>query len=157
MEKKAKKEKKTKEKGKGKGKLIIIILLLIVLGAGGFFGYRIFAAKNASKTPATTTEKAVSAYTFGLDEVLVNLSDEGTRYIKIQVYIGYDNKKLTTEVTENKAILRDMVISVLRTKSAADFSPEGVEKIKKELLSKINPLLSKGQATNIYFNDILVQ
>lgn len=150
--------KKEKDKVKGKGKIIIIILLLIVLGAGGFFGYRIFAANNANKKPATTTDKSVSTYTFGLDEVLVNLMDEGsTRFIKIQVYIGYDNKKLTTELTENKAVLRDMVISVLRTKKAEDFSPDGIDKIKKELLSKINPLLSKGQATNIYFYDILVQ
>lgn len=151
-------EKKEKVKGKGKGKIIIIFLLVIVLGAGGFFGYRIFAANSSNKKAAVTAEKTVSGYTFGLDEVLVNLSDEGsTRYIKIQIYIGYDNKKLTSELTENKAVLRDKVISVLRTKNSSDFSPQGVENIKKELLTKINPLLDKGQATNIYFYDILVQ
>ena len=156
--------KKEKTKGKGKGrffiKILIVLLLLAAIGGGGYFGYKKFFANSNNKTAtaASSEVKVVSDYTFGLDEILVNLSDEdSTRYIKIKVYIGYDKKKLGTELTEKAPILRDKVISVFRTKKAADFSSKGIEIIKSEILSKINPLLTKGQATNIYFYDILVQ
>lgn len=178
-------ENKKQKKGGGKLKFIIIgVVVVALLGAGGYFGYSHFFA---SKTNATKTlipqqqvavqqiqgqqvqgqqtvqnvsylQQVVSAKTYGLDEFLVNLADEdGKRYLKIKVFLGYDNKKLDTELEEKKPILRDVVISVLRTKKAADISAKGVDNIKMEIIQRINPVLTKGQLNNVYFNDILVQ
>lgn len=153
------KDKKGKEK-KGKGKLLIIvviILLLVIIGGGGYFGYKILNQNKANATEHSTA-KEVPELTFGLEEFLVNLADEGsTRYIKVKVYIGYDTKKLTEEMTTKTPAIRDTIIKILRSKKAQDFSDKGTEAVKAEILEKINPLLTKGKATEIYFNDILVQ
>lgn len=180
-------ENKKEKKGGSKVKIILIaVVAILVVGAGGYFGYTMFlkdkgtSAKTAAKTTqqvviqqaqqqtgaagqqtvqnATYLQQVVSAKTFGLDEFLVNLADEdGKRYLKVKVFLGYDNKKLDAELEEKKPILRDAIISVLRTKKAADITPKGVESIKLEIIQRINPLLEKGQLNNVYVNDILVQ
>lgn len=166
---------------------IIAIVILLLVGAGGYFGYNLFSngkaqankgvIKPQQQLPAQQLQTAqqqgpaqqsqqnisylqqvVSAKTYGLDEFLVNLADEdGKRYLKVQVFVGYDNKKLDSELDEKKPILRDAVISILRTKKAADITSKGLDNIKMEMIQRINPVLTKGQLNNIYFNDILVQ
>lgn len=164
-----------KEKKDGsKLKIIIITVAAVaVLGAGGYFGYNQFFAskekttKNVVQQPAPVQQvvqngsylqQVVSAKTYGLDEFLVNLSDEdGKRYLKVKVFLGYDNKKLDTELEEKKPILRDAVISVLRSKKSTDINAKGIESIKMEIIQRINATLEKGQLNNVYFNDLLVQ
>jgi len=180
-------ESKKEKKGGSKIKIILIaVVAILVVGAGGYVGYNMLLKDKgvAAKTTAHTTQQVViqqaqqqtgvaaqqqvqnaafmqqivSAKTFGLDEFLVNLADEdGKRYLKVKVFLGYDSKKLDSELEEKKPILRDAIISVIRTKKAADITPKGVESIKMEIIGKVNPLLEKGQLNNVYINDILVQ
>lgn len=163
------------ENGKGNGpKLIIIVLvLLIIMGAGlGFGGYFIYnkvmnntttAAHNTNaNTNVLNPSSGLSAYTYSMDEFLVNLSDEGgKRFFKTKIYIGYDTKKkkdMDKELEEKKPILRDAINGVLRSKKATDLSTQkNVEDLKKELLDRINPCFESGKASNIYFYDILIQ
>lgn len=176
-------ENKKEKKSGSKIKIISIILVaLIVVGASGYFGYSMFLKdKGAKKTKTTTTQQqiaaqqgtvpqaainsnyldqVVSAKTFELGEFLVNLADEdGKRYLKVTVYLGYDDKKLDAELETKKAIIRDGVISVLRTKKAADIIPKNMNNIKLEIIQRINPMLEEknGQLSNVYFYDVLVQ
>lgn len=178
-------ENNKEKKGGSKLKIIIITVVAVAaLGAGGYFGYNQFFASKESTTkkvvqqqiPMQQTQQVqaqqgqqmvqngsylqqvVSAKTFGLDEFLVNLADEdGKRYLKVKVFLGYDNKKLDTELEEKKPILRDAVISVLRSKKSTDISAKGIDNIKIEIIQRINATLEKGQLNNVYFNDLLVQ
>jgi flagellar FliL protein len=170
-----------KEKKDGSKLKIIVITVaaVIVLGAGGYFGYNHFLASKENTTKKVVQQQipvqqmqqgqqmaqngsylqqVVSAKTFGLDEFLVNLADEdGKRYLKVKVFLGYDNKKLDAELEEKKPILRDAVISVLRSKKSTDITSKGIESIKMEIIQRINATLEKGQLNNVYFNDLLVQ
>lgn len=178
-------ENKTEKKGGKKIKLILMgLIALIIVGAGGYFGYSKFAKdKGTQKTTPTTAQTApttaqaqaktnqnqnqnqsyleqiVSEKNIGLDECLVNLADEdGKRYVKTKIFVGYDkNSKLETELTEKKPLIRDAVITVLRSKKAAEITPKNMDNLKMELIQKINPLLKKGQINNVYFSDLLVQ
>ena len=170
-----------KEKKDGSKLKIIVITVaaVIVLGAGGYFGYNHFFASKENTTKKVVQQQipvqqmqqgqqmaqnggylqqVVSAKTFGLDEFLVNLADEdGKRYLKVKVFLGYDNKKLDAELEEKKPILRDAVISVLRSKKSSDINAKGIESIKMEIIQRINGTLEKGQLNNVYFYDLLVQ
>lgn len=175
-------ESKKEKKGGSKIKVMVIaVVAILVVGAGGYVGYTMFLKDKgtAAKTTVhatqqvqqqtgagaqqvvqnvTFTQPVVSEKTFDLGEFLINLSDEdGKRYLKVKMFLGYDEKKLAAELEEKKPILRDAVISVVRTKKAADITPKGVETIKMEIIQRINPLLEKGQLNNVYINDILVQ
>jgi len=159
-------EKLKKGSKEGKGnifKIIIIVLLLLIVVGGAAFGGMYFAGKKglgATPVPTKTEESAeTAALTYSLDEFLVNLSDEdGRRYLKVKVFIGYgENEELTKELETKKPIIRDLVNTSLRAKKTTDFSATGVDTIKKELIESINPVLIKGKISHIYFNDILVQ
>ncbi|MGH4120093.1 flagellar basal body-associated FliL family protein [Clostridium sp.] len=139
-------------------KIIIIVLLILVIIGGATFGVMYFLNKKNSSVPAKP--EAIIEQTYPLGEFTINLIDDGgKRYLKVNVYIGYEiNKNLTTELDEkNEPIIRDAVNTYIRAKHAADFSVTGLDLIKNELIKSINLNLTKGKITNIYFNDILVQ
>ncbi|AYD40676.1 flagellar basal body protein FliL [Clostridium fermenticellae] len=167
---------------KGKRKLIILVLVLIIIVCVGvYLGYSLFLkdklgsegvsakqqqlqqtqAVQAGQTTQTITQQIVSSKTYELskDDILVNLADtDSSRYLKVNIYLGYDSKKLDSELEEKQPIIMDTVINVLRTKKAADISSaKGLETVKVELIQRINPLLQKGQINNIYFSNVLVQ
>ena len=141
-------------------KILIIVLLSLVVVGGAAFGGMYLAGKNeASATTKPEKAQEIAVITYSLDEFLVNLLDEdGRRYLKVKVYIGYeDNEELTAELETKKPIIRDAVNTSFRAKKTTDFSATGVDAIKNELIARINPVLTKGKISNIYFNDILVQ
>ena len=163
-----KKEKKEK-KGIGSNLIIVILLVVIIVGllgmAGGYYFFNIKGnvskvALSTAKVTTTTDAKKVSTLTFPLtEEFLLNLSDEGGKnLIKTKISVGYDNKKLTVEITAKTPIIRDSIISVLRSKKSTNFKLEkDIDNVKKEILVRINLSLTAGQANNIYFDDILIQ
>lgn len=177
-------ENKIEKANSSKGKLVIIfILILAVIGAGAYIGYSKFLS-NPNKTNQTQNQtqqvqnnmqvqsqsqsvnasalsQVVSSKTFQLsssDGLTVNLADTDTsRYLKVSVYLGYDDKKLTDELTEKQPIITDAVIGILRTKKAADIVPKNMDTIKMAIIQRVNPMLKKGQINNVYFTDLIVQ
>lgn len=157
--KKAKDNDKEKKKG-SKTKILIIVLIFFVIVGASFAVYTLFFSKKTTSTSAKTsiTQNVISANTYSLDECLVNLTDAGGKnYLKVTVFVGYESSKVAAELETKKPIIRDVVINILRSKSSADFSSNKAEKIKTQILNKINPLLTKGKIDNVYFDDILVQ
>ncbi|ENK0837397.1 flagellar basal body-associated FliL family protein [Clostridium botulinum] len=171
-------EKNVEKKDSGLKKIIIIVVVLAIIGAGAFGGYMLFAknkkgANSANQMPVNNTnvinsqqtnngmypqQVVVSSKTYSLDEFLVNLADEdGKRFVKAKIFIGYEEKKLAKELETKKPILRDAVIGVLRSKKAADINPKNIDKIKVEIINKISPMLEKGRINSIYFDDLIVQ
>lgn len=149
-----------KPKKRNTAKIVIIVLLVLVLiGGAAFAGMYFFGNKGAAATTNTPKVAEIIEVTYSLDEFLINLTDdEGRRYLKADIFIGYeDNKKLTEELVTKKPIIRDVVIATLRLKKTTDFSDTGIDVIKNELIAKVNPILTKGKISHIYFNAILVQ
>ncbi|WP_369702601.1 flagellar basal body-associated FliL family protein [Clostridium moutaii] len=159
--------------------VLTTLLLLIAISAGAYFGYNKFL-KNSSKNSSAVSQNSslgqtqqvsnqgggnssylqqvVSDYTFDLSDFTVNLADEGGKnYLKISVFLGYDDKKLSAELTDKKPMIRDAVIDILRTKKVSDINPKYMDNIKMEIIQKINPMLEKGKLNNVYFDDILTQ
>ncbi|WP_446897147.1 flagellar basal body-associated FliL family protein [Clostridium sp. LBM24168] len=175
-------ENKVEKADSSKVKVVLIgILILAVIGAGAYFGYNKFlkngktdAAQNtipqtnsvqqatnqvqSQSSNASFLSQIVSAKTFGIDEITVNLADKGSsRYLKAAVSLGYDDKKLDSELNDKKPIITDAVIGILSSKKAEDISPKNMENIKMEIIQKINPMLEKGKLNNVYFTDLIVQ
>ena len=140
-------------------KIIIIVLLLLVVVGGAAFGGMYFASKGKTTTEKPAKAEEVIEVTYSLEDFLVNLLDEDNRrYLKVKVFIGYEeNEDLHAELEAKKPIIRDLVNTTFRSKRTTDFTATGVDSIKSELIASINPILTKGKITHIYFNDILVQ
>lgn len=170
--------KEKKKSGVGVKVILIVFFLVAAVGVGVFFGYSKFLGDKSTKSNENDTnsyaaqtqtqtqsgqnssylQHIVSAKTFDLEEFTINLADEGGKnYLKVNVYLGYDSKKLTEELTEKTPIIRDAIIEVLRTKKVEDISDKNMDNIKIEIIQRINPMLEKGKINNVYFSDILTQ
>ncbi|WP_291582949.1 flagellar basal body-associated FliL family protein [Clostridium sp. UBA6640] len=142
--------------------ILIVLLVLILIGGAAFAGFFIAtknSPKNDSNAATTGTNVLKDEVFFEVDELLVNLADEGkARYLKIKIALSYQNNgALTKELETKKPKIRDIIANTLRTKKTTDLSPEGIDPLKKELNEKVNEILSEGKIVDVYFSEILVQ
>lgn len=158
-------EKKSGIKGSIFKIIIVVFLAAILLGGGAFAGF-IFANKSSTVAGDTdkNTNQVLQPKTFSLgDDFVVNLQSDGaSRYLKAKIYLGFPDTEgsevMESELESNKPIIRDAVNTVIRSKKAEEFKDEAsVEKIKGEMMNRINPLLKEGQIVAIYFYEIIIQ
>lgn len=159
-----------KEKSNGAlFKIILLVLLILIVMGLGFVGYLLTTKKtsatinpNSAISENTKSTIETSPYTYKLDEFLLNLSDDGgKKYLKIKLSLGYDakNKKnMDKDLTDKTDNMRDTIISILRSKKSSDIATQtGIDDLKKEILTKINPFFQNGKVNSVYINDILIQ
>lgn len=94
-----------------------------------------------------------------LDPFIVNLaSDAGKRYLKITIQLELARPGMANEVTNRMPQIKDAVITVLSSKAADDLlTIEGKFRLKEQVLTRINNLLTTGVVKNIFFVEFVIQ
>lgn len=173
-------ESKEAEGGGGKKKnlliFIIIGVLVLLLVGGGLLAFLLMggsdqppeaqmqqaAPQGAGASGASRASKS-SLLTVGpmypLDQFIVNLmSQGGKRYLKTTMTLELSDEAMSAEIEKKSAVLRDVIIGVLSSKTVEEISTErGKEKLKEELVSSINEVLVDGYVKNIFFTDFVIQ
>ena len=164
------------EKKKGNTVLIIVIALLVVLliggGAAAFFllggshdeaapqaaSQEVKADKKKSSSKKSTDHLAIGPM-YPMAQFIVNLlSESGNRFLKVAIDLELSDVKLQPEMDHKKSLIRDIIIRTFSSKTFEEISTlKGKDKLKEEVLDKINENLSDGQVKNIYFADFVVQ
>jgi flagellar FliL protein len=170
-----------------KSKLSRVLLGLVVLMAGGmaFLGWnylRLHKANAASqsavssgatqgqdsehskKNPSKPDGKtgAVEGATLTLEPFLVNLADkDNSRYLKINIQILVPSKEVAEKITTagiHVPKIRDAILGILTTKVADDvITNDGKQKLKKEIIEKLNDFLPEKPASDVFFTEFVVQ
>jgi flagellar FliL protein len=172
-------EEKTEEvvekKSGGSMVLIIVIVLLVLLLVGG--GLVAYFLLSSSDTPAVNTapgqtksmktnrrsKRSTDYLTVGpmypMSQFIVNLlSENGSRFLKTSIDLEMDKTELSAELDKKKPLIRDIIIRTLSSKTFEEISTmKGKDRLKDELVSKINDVLTDGQVKNIFFTDFIVQ
>lgn len=170
----------TEEKKKKGGSLVIIIvivLFVLLIGIMGLIAYLIGSSSgdegavqeapkeevkpNAPKTQAPSqrgSDYANIGPMYPLDQFTLNLlSDSGSRYVKCTVELEQNSELLKPELDKKVAIIRDIIIRTLTAKTFEEISTaKGKERLKDELVGKINEILTDGFIKNVYFTDFVV-
>lgn len=169
------------EEGGGKKKsplklIIILVVVLVLLVGGGLAAYLfLFKSKSADHNAATTEEKApakeekakkdkksgekATTVVYSMGAIIVNLADQGVqRYLKVQIAVELDNPKLEEEVKKREPQIKDIIISVLSSKTVSDVNtPQGKIALKQEIIKRANMVLTEGEITNLFFSEFIVQ
>ena len=160
------------KKSKGNLVLILIIVLLVVLLIGGAVAAFFLLGSGDEKATAQpqkivgasrSTKRSTDYLTIGpmypMNEFIVNLlSESGSRYLKVALDIELDSEALAAEMDKKKALLRDIIIRELSSKTFEEVSTmKGKDRLKDEIVNKINAILADGQIKNIFFTDFVVQ
>lgn len=136
--------------------LVIAVVVLAVLGGGGYFGWTKFMGKSEE---AHATPKEAPPVIHSMESFLVNLADPGgKRYLKVNMQLLLDNGAVEEEIKARNYAVRDVLLALLSGKAYDDIStPNGKDVLKREVMLRMNRLLTKGQVKEIYFTEFLVQ
>lgn len=131
--------------------LVIVILLVIGASAGAVYYY-----VRPLLNPELVQTKVLPTHKVLLDPFTVNLKDSNyRRYIRTEITLETNQKKVVGELTEKDYRIRDKVIGILSKKNVSDLSDK--EALKHELIGAINEDLVNGEVVGIYFEEFMIQ
>jgi flagellar protein FliL len=142
--------------------LFSLLVTVIIAGAFLIFTFkstttRMIETKSVEVNPSSG-EEVGPLVPLG-SEIIVNISsDDGIeRYLKVNATLEVDNDKAKEEVAKRIPQIRDLMITILRTKTKEKIDEkEGKEQIRSEIISSINHYLVLGKVKNLYFEDFLI-
>ena len=170
---------------KSKIKLILLLLLIPAMGAGGFLGWRYFAASPVPATsaegeaaseegPAEKPEAAANAEhgegerggtqstVLNFEPFLVNLADkEISRYLRVTIRLQVANKQAAEKIASADVLtsqMRDEILGILSSRNSEQIvSAEGKTQLKNEIAEKLNAFLPGKPVKAVFFTDFVVQ
>ena len=139
-------------------KILIVAILMIIACFAGYFVFIKYKPARAVGAATVAIVKPIEETSFSADEFTVNLADNSIMRTKIILYFEKANTKLGLELDTDKAIVRDAIISVIRSKKSSQLiTTKSTDDLKGELIKKINSVLVQGKITHVYYYDILIQ
>jgi flagellar FliL protein len=110
------------------------------------------------KSSKKSTDHLAIGPMYPMAQFVVNLlSESGNRFLKVSIDLELSDPKLQP-MDHKKSLIRDIIIRTFSSKTFEEISTlKGKDKLKDEVLDKINENLSDGQVKNIYFTDFVVQ
>ncbi len=158
--------------------VIVLLILVILVGAVAFIlmsgGDDESAVQNApaaqerqvnqSQRSSSSNSDSVRPFTeiglmFPMDTFTVNLlSESGRRYLKVEMNLEIDGEELAAELDNKKAVIRDIIIRLLSSKSLDEISTaKGKDKLKEQITNQLNLRLRDGHINNVYFTEFVIQ
>ena len=175
-EKEESKEEESKSEKSGGSNIVlilIVVLLVVVLAIGGVVAYLMLSGDDEEAAGAETTQEQVVKKKkkhkssdelavgpmYPLDKFTVNLmSDNGRRFLVAKMNLEESGEELTPELDKKTPMIRDIIISILSSKTVEEITTaKGKEKLKEEILSQINKHLDDGEIRHIYFTQFVIQ
>ncbi len=145
--------------------IVALVLVLLVVGVvvamlvGGDDGEPAASSSSAKEKPAKMMDAMEVGPMFPLDTFTVNLlSDSGRRYLKVQMNLELDGEELAAELESKTAVVRDVIIRLLSSKTLEEISTaKGKEKLKEQIVDQLNLRLRDGNLRQVYFTEFVVQ
>ncbi len=150
-------ERVVKRAGVRKG-VVWIAVGILVLGAMAGVSYLVGSRLLAGGTRMPTSANG-EAVLYHAGKYLTNLRDDGgRRYISVDITLELSHDRLARELDRRQAMLRDLIISVLRSKTYGELEGEGgMNTLSRELTDRVNALVESGRVSRIFFTDFVVQ
>lgn len=146
--------------------IIIVALVLVLLIVGVVVAMLAGGDENPQNSNPSSKEKPQKMMDsmevgpmFPLDNFTVNLlSDSGRRYLKVQMNLELDGEELAAELESKTAVIRDVIIRLLSSKTLEEISTaKGKDKLKEQIVNQLNLRLRDGNVRNVYFTEFVVQ
>lgn len=139
----------------------IIILMVVMVVIAGLSSYVIMSllVNDGQQTADDDPEKDehIGPY-YDLGSFIVNLSgSKGYQIIKTGIQVEVDEKQVISELEERMPQIQDIIIMTLRDQKIDDIEQSGAKLIKNQIKVKLNEVLAKGQITEVYFTEFVVQ
>jgi flagellar FliL protein len=164
---------KPAETPKKKSNHVVLIAVAVILSAAGFGAWRFLPRPSAQgkdskaeeETPRKNSKKRSPVKSvMHLESFVVNLTGpDETGYLRVGIDLGCEAEEGGGEGEKKKndgatAMIRDTVLTVLGRAKASDLlTPEGKEKLKKDLLDALTERVPNLGVLEVYFTEFIVQ
>lgn len=143
---------------KKSGKLLLLIIAATVLGAAAIGGF--LWVHHRKVTPPPEHPKVTTV--MHLETFVVNLADEDQHtFLRVGVDLGLaaeEKKSKEGEASVPTSPIRDVILGVLMATHSIDLGTiEGKQKLKEQLLQKLNERQPQLHVQEIYFTEYLLQ
>jgi len=161
-------EEKKKSSPRNILQIIILVLLLSVLGLGGFIAWKLVNLKiplltGQAQISQQTSQAEKTGHKPGilveLDNITVNLADtEESRFLRVKIKLEVENEKAQTKIDAFKTQIKDLIITLLSSKTFNDVrTSQGKFALKEELVWRINRFIGGRPVKNLYFSGFVAQ
>lgn len=140
---------------------LILALLVLNLGASVLAIFHLMTAPAVAGPPAAPplVSSAVVGPVTGLEPFLVNLDEPGqARYLKATFQLELVGEQGEEALERSKQLVRDTILSHLSGLHLADtLGAEAKERIRADLLAKLEKLLGPGRVRRLFYQEFVVQ
>ncbi|HQE24156.1 MAG TPA: flagellar basal body-associated FliL family protein [Syntrophomonadaceae bacterium] len=155
-------EEKTAEVTNNKSDLRIIIIGLVfflVAMAGTYF---LISRMMAPLMPEKETQKQdmATGNLVSIGEFTTNINDvASTRFLKFEVFVevSKEDKKSQEKINEAMPIIKDSILSIISSKTAADLDVRNRDNLKAEIKDQLNKKIGADVIQNVYFTSFIMQ
>ncbi|TLD80299.1 flagellar basal body-associated protein FliL [Helicobacter sp. MIT 11-5569] len=148
--------------------LIILIVVGILIFSGGDESEAAGQAAAPQQQSAANKGSAANPNSsllsvgpmYPLDQFIVNLlaSGGGKRYLKTSIALELSLADMQAELDTKRDVLRDTIITVLSSKTFEEVQTvKGKQKLKEEIMERLNEFLVDGRVVNMFFTEFVVQ
>ena len=135
--------------------LIAVIAVAIGLAIGVFFiGPRLVSEPKERKEKNAKDESVL----YDLNTMNINLSDYSW-IVQLKLTLRFKNQKILDEIVAKDpemAVIKDIIISVVSSKSPGDFTSDGMDLIMEEIKEAINAYYGKTVVLEVFYTEKLV-
>ena len=139
----------------------VAVLFMGMMGAGFFILWS--KVSNVATQPAAEEAAEEEELKLGplypMETLIVNLADEGgKRYLRITMQLELSTADVALEIDNRLPQVKDAILMILPTKRYRDVNNiDGKVTLRDEIIVKLNELFSKGEVTNIFFTEFVIQ
>ena len=150
----------------GGGKKILIMGLLGVLllgGGGGAAWFLMGGEKEESGGHDQQAEAESQVHESGpvmeLEPFLLNLADRNElRFLKVSIKLELDRPEEKTDFQKKVPAIRDALLVLLSSKESQLLrTVNGKRRIREEIMTRVNGVMSQGKIANVFFTDFIIQ
>ena len=141
--------------------LVIVAVVVLALAGGGFFFLTMSKkSEEAPKEEEVKQEKKDPGIFYQFeDPFIVNLAEvNAERYLKVNPVFEVDKEEVLEEINKKLPEIKDILITIFSSKSLDDVMPlAGKDRLKQEIMDKVNEILSQGKVVGVYFSEFVIQ
>jgi flagellar protein FliL len=152
--------------GTGSGKKMILLILagIVLLGGGG--GAAWFFMGGTDQKPSAREDQAhvngmvdETGPVMELEPFLLNLADrDELRFLKVSIKLELDRPEDKTDFHNKVPAIRDALLVLLSSKESQLLrTVNGKRRVREEIMTRVNGVMSKGKIANVYFTDFIIQ
>jgi len=114
---------------------------------------------NINKEKKEKKDRGEVGKFYVIEDVIVNPAGTlGQRFVNITLGLECEETALLKELGQRDVQIRDAIIGILVTKRIDQLDDlEDKEQLKKEILEKLNSIVTKGKIKNVYFSNFILQ